>query len=298
MKNVSIKIKEYDYKIYCLYHNKVYPKYYGDQIDRVTFVKMDKESYVFPAKNHIYLAKEKWFCPIGKEWAEYEFYYSLYKGYLAGQVELPEYLGFIHYDMEFRSKEKKYSGMTVIDFIEELIKKGKLNRAILVSFNPESFISIYKQNLNIFYTSGERAVYQNCIDFFISHYNHLEKRSLKKKDLDDKNISICGSFFIHRSVFLKMMGFLSKIIESHILEGYNKNKRTQGTFAERYVAIFLEELRLDKIEFPLHHYFVASSGLRFDKNFFAKTNKIAGLIGKKIKYNFPREYNKLKRWLK
>jgi len=69
------------YTLYCLYHNQVFPQYYGDQIDRITFVKMDQGEYVFPAKNHIFLAHEPYFHPIGKEWVEYEFYYSLYKGY-------------------------------------------------------------------------------------------------------------------------------------------------------------------------------------------------------------------------
>ena len=196
------------YALYCLYHNKVTPKYYGKQIDQVTFVKMDTGPYVFPSKKHIYLQKEDWFHPIGKEWAEYEFYYSLYKGYLEGKLELPEYMGFIQYDMEFKGKEKKYKNTSIIDFIEDLIEKKELNEKTAVLFQPHSFEWMYNQN---FIMDPRRpfvlhdTLYENSLVTILRECNQFLHQNKTIDSLENINLNLSASFFVHKNVFITVM---------------------------------------------------------------------------------------------
>jgi len=245
------------YEIYYLYHNRVFPQYYGNQIDQVTFVKMDKGSYIFPSKKHIHLIKAPWFKPIGKEWAEYEFYYSLYKGYLEGKVELPEYLGFIQYDMEFKGKEDRYKNTSIIDFIEELIEKKELHEKTLISFQPYDFEMIYNQH---YILDPQRTdvtcdlSYENCLVTILRECNAYLYQNRAIDTFEGVQLSICGSFLLHRNVFIQVMEFLSIVIEDDRLCVFDKNKRYQGGMAERYIAIFLIFLDLEQNEFDVHHF--------------------------------------------
>ena len=286
-----------NYQIYCLYHNKVFPRYYGNQIDKITFVKMGNSPYIFPSKKHITLFKEPYFEPIGKEWAEYEFYYSFYKGYKKGLIDLPEYLGFIQYDMEFKSKKINYPGMSVIDFIEKLIKENKLNPKTIVSFQPTNFENIY--NEHIIMDPKRPCVrrdcnFENCLQTIIKECNTITKKNLKISDLKGRNIPICGAFFIHKSVFINIMESLSIIIEDGRLNIYNKKDRMQGGLSERYLAVLLEGVKLNKIEFPLKHHFKSYT---LKKNLLMLIDHNLGKIGILLKNNYPGLYYKIKGFL-
>ena len=244
-----------NYKLYCLYHDKVFPEYYGDQIDKITFVKMDDGPYLYPALNHIYLQKEKWFHPIGKEWAEYEFYYSLYQGYKKGLIELPEYVGFIQYDMEFISRDTKYKNQTIINFIDSLFVSKKINQKNVVIFHPRSFKEIYSQNLTMDINNGSRwgnAIAKNCLDSIKEDISKYLKKEFNN-NFKNQYLALAGAFFVSQQSFIEIMDFLNTIIDSKKLDIYEKQRRMQGHFAERYVAIYIEEMNLEKILFPVKH---------------------------------------------
>lgn len=294
--------KKIDYEIYCLYHNKVHREYYGPQIEKITFVKMGTSPYFFKGKKNILLSRTPYFRAIGKEWAEYELYYSIYKGYKEGMIKLPEYMGFIQYDMEFMAISGKYAGMTIMDFIEMLIRQNKLNSRTLIYFQPWSFKSLYEQHYimdpsrpNI----TQDPLFENCMETIIKEYNLLTKSHLTCEDFADKNLPVCGSFFVHKSVFIKIMSLLSKIIEDRRLEIYDRQKRVQGYLSERYLAVFIEGLNLNKIEFPLIHHFKAS--ISYEKRYTPTFKRgefiifnFMGKIGKIMQNRFPQAYNFLK----
>ena len=91
------------------------------------------------------------------------------------------------------------------------------------------------------------------MEIIIKDCNFFLKNNAETSKPFGKKIDMCSAFLIHRNVFLKLMGFLSPIIESGQLEAYSKEKRMQGNFAERYSAIFLYSLKLKRIEFPIIH---------------------------------------------
>jgi len=275
------KQKKIDYEIYCLYHNKINKEYYGNQINKLTFVKLDCSEYVFPAKKQIVLLNET-FSQIGKEWAEYEFYYYLYKKHKKGEIKLPEYLGFIQYDMEFKSKQIGHKDESIIDFIEKLINENKLNPKTMILFNPEPFMKMWKQNIIMAPKRPDLkndSSFENCFETIIKEYNFLEKKNIQLSDLKNKNLAMCGAFLVHKSVFIKLMDFLSIIIESKKLEIYDKTNRMQGNFAERYAAIFLEAMNLNKIEFPVVHYFSKTLEMPLHKKIIWRINKNIGKLG-------------------
>lgn len=281
------------YELYCLYHNQVFSEYYGDQIDQITFVKMDRGSYVFPAKKHIYLTKESWFKPIGKEWAEYELYYSLYRGYLDGKLELPEYLGFIQYDMEFEGKEEKYKDTSVIDFIEDLIQKNQLNEKMFVSFQPESSIYIWNQR---YIMDPQRpnlcfdANFENCMDTITKDISDMLKIKIDMEILRNDYIPLCGSFIVHRSIFIDFMHFLSLIIDSGRLNMFKNRPMVAGAFLERYLAVYLWSRNLNSIRFPLKHYFITGEN---SISFLMKVDRYIGILGKYLKSKSPLVYKLL-----
>ncbi len=280
-----------EYEIYCLYHNNVFKRYYGDQIDKITFVKMDKGSYVFKSKKHIYLQRENWFHSIGKEWAEYEFYYSLYKGYKKGLIKLPEYIGFIQYDMSFKSKNGMFRKTSIIDFVEDLIEKGKLNEETVIVFQPHPFEIIYNQNYIINYNRPDQHIdlyYENCLTTIINQCNDYSGKKMNINDFKDESLSMCGSVFIHRDVFMKVMDFISNIIEEGRLNVFNKNDRLQGGFCERYFAVYIEYLKLNKIQFDLDHIGITSN--KKDKLNLKNIISIFNLIDLKTKLFFSSNF--------
>lgn len=282
------------YEIYCLYHNNVSRYYYGKYMDQITFVKMDKGPYVFNASKHIYLVKEPYFKEIGKEFAEYEFYYSLYSGYKNGLIDLPEYLGFIQYDMEFFSREKETDGISLIDFVSNKFEKNKIDKETLVSFQSIDFDKIYKQNIVM--DINRTDVYsdpnfENCLDSIIRDYNFIKKDNIKLSDFDSKKISMCGSFLVHRNIFIEIMDFLAIIIEDKRLNKFNKKERMQGLLLERYLAIFLFGLRLKQINFNLPHH--SMTGLKL--SFINRIHRNIGKIGIYFKIKIPLLYCLLKK---
>jgi hypothetical protein len=268
-----------NYKIYCLYHNKVFADYYKNQADFVTFVKMDRSDFIFRAKNHIYLANEPYFEPIGEAWAEYEFYYSLYKGYSKGLVELPEYLGFIQYDMTFTAK-KNEKRMSVMDFLDNLEKNRELNENILVLFCPANFYIIDLEK-----GLGKVSQFYNLQSLF---------EQMRPEILSGRRICTGSAFFVHKNIFLKLMESISPIIEKGRLSALDNVARVQGEFGEKYTGVFLASANLHEIEFPVKHGLISSYQTPISRLKFKTKNKI-GQIGKLLNKRFPKLYKLLKK---
>jgi len=250
-----------EYELYCLYHDEV-TNIYKNQQDRITFVKMNRSEYIYHSKKHIYLKLQDWFREIGKEYAEYEFYYSLYKGYKEKMVDLPEYLGFIHYDMHFCGKEHKYKNITILDFIDNLISNNLLDTDTLVSFQPHDFWHIYNQNIILDYNEPDafrlKDIKNNCIDIISDECSKFANRYMNLEELSTNQLDMSGSFLLHRDKFIQIMEFLSKVIEDGKLNIFDKTKRRQGEYMERYAAIYINFLNFKKINFPIFHNYTNS----------------------------------------
>lgn len=187
---------------------------------------MDQGKYIFPAKNHIYLAKESYFHPIGAEWAEYEFYYSLYKGYKEGMIELPEYMGFIQYDMEFRSIFDKKM-ISVLDYLDELFSQDNPAKGMVIGFSPYSYQRLMPHRLYMYETDFSLHSKKKCMEVIVPECATITRSNLTIDDMKDVDLCLAGAVFIHRDMFLQCMQHIAHIIESKKLDIYNKKTRMQ-----------------------------------------------------------------------
>lgn len=128
------------------------------------------------------------------------------------------------------------------------------------------------------------------LETITKEYNIITNNNLKLSDIKDKDLSICGSFFIHKNIFINMMSFLSIIIQDNRLEKYNKKERIQGTLSERYLAIFIHALNLENIKFDLPHHFLTTS----NEPFLYLLQRNIGKIGYFLKSKYPKIYKFLK----
>lgn len=237
----SIKSK---YTLFCLYHNKVFESFYSNQINRVTFVKLGSDSFIFQSKLTLNPYRIEGNCQLGRHYSEYEFFYNLIRFHECGSLSLPEYLGFIQYDMHF-----SYNGAPLSKTLDRL----KLTKKTLIQFVPYKFETLWNQNMNMVQNKRGNTERVNAFIKIVDDYNSFHKTNHKLEELSGKNLAMAGSFLIHKSTFLKLMKFISPIIERGELESYDKTRRHQGHLLERYVAVFLFFEKLNEQYFPIKH---------------------------------------------
>jgi len=197
---------------------------------------MDQSHYVFYAAKHIYLSRMPWFKPLGKNYAEYEFYISLYYGYKSGAIHLPEYLGFTQYDIELYRGEE-----SMLDFID----KQSLRPHQITSFQPQGFAFLWQHKRAK--ASGQ------CWTVILEKYNQIYGTSFIVDDLKDARLDMFDAFFLHRDVFLSLMEFVLMIMDAACVMPCDRDGQ-ERLMIERYVAFFLWAQKLDRLEFPLRHF--------------------------------------------
>ena len=245
--------KENDkWKIYIIGHEKIYSEQMrGDK-------KFNNRNYCFlnVGTTDTLENSEKYCCinqkdltgfvSLGKYWAESEGIYNIWK---SGIYKELNYIGFLHYDIEFRLMNKKrmresfYLGTAtnVTSRIEKYLKKkDKCHISFQtydVQWDYEQDISADEQNPNKLTHGG-----MNCYDYILNDYNHYFHTSYIIDDLlKQKKINLCSCFLIDVPTFEKMMGFFEWIVMSHKLDIFDAEHqfRFQGGMAERYFGVFL-----------------------------------------------------------
>lgn len=186
------------------------------------------------------------FISLGKWWAESEGIYNLWR---SGIYKGLQYIGFLHYDIEFRlvcknrMRESFYLGTdsNITSRINRYIKGKERGH---ISFQTYSTKADYEQDISADEDHPNELVHggRNCYEYILEDYNHYFKTSYTLDDIfKQQKINLCSCFLIDVSAFEKMMGFFDWIVQSHKLDIFDTEHRyrLQGGLAERYFGIFM-----------------------------------------------------------
>ncbi|NTE05561.1 hypothetical protein G6M26_25780 [Agrobacterium tumefaciens] len=186
------------------------------------------------------------FISLGKFYAESEVIYNVYRNWES--FEDLEYIGFLQHDIDSSPIDSSY-----LDSIKEYDH---------INFQPYQFDYDYKQNILMDPSQPDKKTGRgkNCYYKIIEDYNSYYGTNHNIDDLKNKTINLCSSFLIKAKIFLKMMAFISFIIEKGELYMYDSKRenRIQGGLLERYFAVWLAFENLNVVEFGLEHHFAES----------------------------------------
>ena len=251
-----------NWKIYIVGHKKIYDEMIqGDK-------KFNNDNYCFL---NVGAAEkldndEKYICinqrdlpnavMLGRQWAESEGIYNIWR---SGIYNGLDYIGFLHYDKEFKLIRRFCLGgrTNITERIEKYISGRERAH---ISFENHGTRWDYDQNIMMDITrpeeiSGDGA---NCYHEILKDYNSYFKRNYKLEDFFGyQNINLCSCFLIDVYGFEKMMGFFDWLVKSHKLDIYDREHkhRFQGNMAERYFGMFMLFEYDKSLDLSLiHHY--------------------------------------------
>lgn len=234
------------WKIYIVGHKKIYDEMIkGDK-------KFNNENYCFLNVGQLDRLEnsDKYSCinqkdlpdflSIGKYWAESEGIYNIWR---SGIYKKLDYIGFLHYDIEFRLTKRICLGGTtnITDRVERYISNKEKAHISFATYTTQMdvgqrfMVDVDRPNE----VSGDD---HNCYEYILEDYNKYFKTNYTFEDfLHHKYINLCSCFLIDIKTFDKMMGFFDWIVSSHKLDIFDTEHkyRFQGAMAERYFGLFL-----------------------------------------------------------
>jgi hypothetical protein len=159
--------------------------------------------------------------------------WHLYKN---GEHQKYDFIGFIEYDHVLSER-----------FTEDIQRMlDAANADIIFSFQPFTYRQLYDQG--ILMNPGRRDKVDgnpdspwNAVSVVLDDYNEFHNTSYTLENLEQKNcFPICHSLLMPSSMFDRIMGFHSYVMESGKVEGYHRhNWRSPAGLMERYLAVSL-----------------------------------------------------------
>lgn len=239
------------WKIYIVTHGPIIPEFYKDpnfsdehwEFINVGENRIENSEYSILNKHDI-----KEFIHLGKQYAEFEAIYNVYKMQLHTKYD---YIGFIHYDYELNNS----GNIRITKLLDEVVNLDNN----FISFSTYYFQKDYLQHIMMDenFPNKLKGNGKNCYLEIIEDYNKFFSTNLTRDKLLIKNprINLCDAFLLDSRMFEDMLNFISIIIESGKLNKFDTQHRYrfQGGIMERYVGIYSSQLKLYEIELP-HHY--------------------------------------------
>jgi len=235
------------YKIFVIFHDKIDLSYFaGANSEHFCFVNVNPANKnVYPGLPVLNLYEMPGFIPLGKWYTESEVIYNVYKN--PGLMEGLEYIGFVHYDIDFTPVDGKFL-------------TNHLGRYELINFQPVPFRVDFDQRILMDEKQPDtlQGPGKNCYLTIFDDFNRYYGTDYSCEDFMEAEINLCSCFLLQKDRFLEMMSFTSVIIESGKLNGFDRmhKYRIQGGFMERYYAVWsLLKIR-NTFNFRLKHEFV------------------------------------------
>ena len=180
------------------------------------------------------------YIPIGKFWAESEGIYNIWR---SGIYKNLDYIGFLHYDIEFCLERRILIGKkkNITERIERYIRGKERAHISFATYTPKLD---YAQKIMADVTRPNELTGdgRNCYDYIIEDYNAYFETSYTLEDFfRHKYINLCSCFLIDIKAYEKMMDFFDWLVNSHKLDVFDTEHkyRLQGGLAERYFGVFL-----------------------------------------------------------
>lgn len=260
--------------IYIVTHGPIIEEYYS--VDKelnsnnITIINVSNSNLKNSRFKVLNLRDFENYFDLGYWYAESEAIYNIYKNKLYNQYD---YVGFLHWDFEFKC-ENPFISNNVSELIDKLISK----KEEFISFSTFSFYEDYIQNIMMDVNYPNQLVGDglNCWDIIINDYNHFFNENIDLNYMMTKNINLCSSFLCKKSLFEDLMRFYSHIIESKKLEGFDTlhKNRFQGGMMERYIGCYSHRFCFTNI--PLFHRFINNT--RNSKNDYSRLNFLKRLF--------------------
>lgn len=243
---------EKKYKLFVVFHQNLNNEYYRNELlNNYTFVNVNP-------KNNLQLINDKYkiinqyefsdFHPLGKWYTESEVIYNIYKN--KQYHEHLDFVGFSQYDIDSSPL-----------FKEDL--ESKLGEFDHINFEPHLFQVDYNQGILMDISQPEKRNGKglNCYDVILNDYNKYYGTTYSIDDLNDKVLNLCSAFILKKEYFIKMMDFISQIIESGKLDKFDVSRqhRMQGGYLERYYAVWIALNNLNSTEIKLKHIYAETT---------------------------------------
>lgn len=242
--------------VYITTHKNIFPELYSkdSNFNSSNYKFINISSNPLKITNQLFhvinLPKEPGYIPMGDYYYDSRVIYNIYKNQRF--YEGLDFIGFLHYDFEFKLPDG--SGNVTKKINKYLRDKTKAH----ISFSTHNIQMIYNQRIladekqpNTLSGSG-----YNCIDYILNDYNNYFHTSYTLNDLYQKHdVNMCSCFLIDVHRFIKMMKFISSIIESKKLKVFDRQHilKIHGHLLERYFGVFLM-LKYDQfLNLPLPH---------------------------------------------
>lgn len=244
--------KKLKWRIYIVGHDRIYD---GQMVSDKRF---NNDNYCFLNVGSLDKLEnsEKYCCinqkdlpnytSIGKYWTESEGIYNIWRSGIFRELD---YIGFLHYDIEFRMEKKNrmreqfYLGTStnITSRIERYIRERERAH---ISFRTHDVRWDYSQRIMADVTRPNEFVGdgRNCYHYILDDYNEYFHKSYTIDDVfKRKDINLCSCFLIDIKTFDIMMGFFDWLVRSHRMDVFDTEHqyRFQGNMAERYFGMFL-----------------------------------------------------------
>lgn len=248
---------EPNYRIFVVFHKNLHEEFYTNKEKYYSFAKVGEQQIDSINNKEIqsrilYCNKLCGFSPMGKHWAESEFFFALYKTIKQDPnfAKGLEWLGFTQYDHTTES-----SGVDLVDYINSYLKVNRNNND-MVGFVPiDMNYEIYSNRIAMDYNNPQKLQGEpSCYFPMIADYNKFYKTNKTYSEfMKAKNIQLCSSFFMRVEKFMEMMEFCSWMIQNRDLNFYDPQRkhRLSGGYMERYFGVWciLSDMKVQ--EFPL-----------------------------------------------
>lgn len=250
--------QEKRWKIIIVSHEKIIPEFYQND---TLFPKSNFEILNVGEHDHInncgdFRVINQYDIPnarnLGKSWAESE---GLLNYWYSGEWKQLDYVGFIHYDLEWKLDErvKKIKRTNITKRINSYLS-GKDTAHI--SFESHIFEWDLKQRILADVSQPDLDIGEgvNCYTYILDDYNtffgtHYTVDDLKKS----KKINLCSCFLIDVNHFDEMMSWFEYVVNKGELLVFTCSRK-QGSLAERYFGVYMS-LAYDKaLDLSLIHH--------------------------------------------
>lgn len=242
------------YKIFVVFHKYLHEEFYLGKEEYYSFVKVG-EHELNPIQNPkihsriIHCNKMSGFIPMGKHWAESEFFFSLYRTIKKepSTIDGLKWLGFTQYDHTTESNGK--------DLVEHLNSYLSVERdeKDMIGFVPISMnYEIYSNRIAMDYSNPQKLQGEpSCYFPMIADYNKFYNTSKTYSNfISSKNIQLCSSFFMRTEKFMEMMEFCSWMINHRDLNLYDPQRKHRlcGGYMERYFGLWciLSDMKIEE----------------------------------------------------
>lgn len=241
-----MKKQKKKWKVYIVAHNKIFDEMMsGDKRfnnDNYCFLNVGPLGQLKNSDKYCCVDQKKLpgYVALGKEWAESEGIYNIWR---SGAYKELDFIGFVHYDKEFRLTKKYMIGRRT-NITQRINRYLKYKNRAHISLETHNMQEDYGQKIMADVTRPNELTGDgvNCYQYILEDYNNFFNTNYTIENiLEKKCINLCSCFLIDVQTFDRMLKFFDWIVQSHKLEVFDTEHkhRFQGGIAERYFGVFL-----------------------------------------------------------